>query len=135
MVMNEENLGALLQSASKMDISKIDETLKTLAKYEGLLDRVSGIITKLDKIGVIPAVVRTLGKKGGIEDIDKPLNNPLNIIATTATHKLVYEKLNGLAENEVEQIYKQIILAEEAARIETERGNKQTDKPHGNKNK
>jgi hypothetical protein len=46
----EVNLGSILQG---MDIDKVDGMLNTLTKYEKMFDKVSGMITKLDKIGVI----------------------------------------------------------------------------------
>jgi hypothetical protein len=112
----ETSLGSILQG---MDIDKVDGMLNTLTKYEKMFDKVSGLITKLDKIGVIPAIIRVAGVKGGIPDLDKPLVDPLSVHATTGTHHVFFAELNKLPENIIADMYKQMLVI--AAQTENEK--------------
>ena len=108
----EVSLGSILQG---MDIDKVDGMLSTLTKYEKMFDKVSGLITKLDKIGVIPAIIRVAGVKGNIPDLDKPLVDPLSVHATTGTHLVFFAELNKLPENIVADMYKQMLILSQQA--------------------
>jgi hypothetical protein len=103
----EVSLGSLLQG---MDIDKVDGMLNTLTKYEKIFDKVSGLVTKLDKMGVIPAVIRVAGVKANIPDLDKPLVDPLSVHATTGTHHVFFAELNKLPENIIADMYKQMLI-------------------------
>ena len=103
----EVSLGSILQG---MDIDKVDGMLSTLTKYEKMFDKVSGLVTKLDKMGVIPAIIRVAGVKGNIPDLDKPLVDPLSVHATTGTHHVFFGELNKLPENIIADMYKQMLL-------------------------
>jgi hypothetical protein len=103
----EVSLGSLIQG---MDIDKVDGMLSTLTKYEKMFDKVSGLVTKLDKMGVIPAIIRVAGVKGNIPDLDKPLVDPLSVHAASGTHHVFYAELNKLPENIIADMYKQMLL-------------------------
>lgn len=105
---DEISLGSLMQD---MDVDKVDGFLKTISKYEKIFDKVSAMFTKLDKMGVVPAIIRVAGNKANIPDIDKPLNNPLSIQATTGTHMMFFKELNAIPENVISEMYQQMLLA------------------------
>lgn len=106
---DEISLGSLV---AKTDPKQLDAFLSTVSKYEKVLDKAVGIIEKLNKMGVLPAAIRAIGVKQGIPDIDKPLTNPLALDASTASHRLLYVTLNGLSEEEVIGMIKQITITE-----------------------
>jgi hypothetical protein len=108
----EVSLGSLLQG---MDINKVDGMLNTLTKYEKIFDKVSGLVTKLDKMGVIPAIIRVAGVKANIPDLDKPLVDPLAVHASTGTHHVFFAELNKLPENIIADMYKQMLIISEQA--------------------
>lgn len=112
----EVSLGSLLQG---MDVNKLDSVLSTISKYEKIFDKVSGMITKLDKIGVIPAIIRVAGNKANIPDLDKPLVDPLSIHATTGTHHVFFAELNKLPENIIADMYKQMLVMAAQSEAET----------------
>jgi hypothetical protein len=109
----EVSLGSLLQG---MDINKVDGMLNTLTKYEKIFDKVSGLVTKLDKMGVIPAIIRVAGVKANIPDLDKPLVDPLSVHATSGTHHVFFAELNKLPENIIADMYKQMLIISEQAK-------------------
>ncbi len=100
----------LSEGARKIETSDLDSFLATLSKYERLLDKFIGIYNRLDRSGVIPVVLRIIGKKAEI-DVDKPLSNPLNIVAKSATHRAFFEFLNDFSEQDIKELHKQILLS------------------------
>ena len=111
--MNEDsvNILGLIESAGKnIEINDLDGLLSTLSKYERLLDKFISIYNRLDRSGVIPVILRWVGKKTEI-DVDKPIVNPLNIVAKTATHRAFYEFLNDIEEKDIKELHKQILLS------------------------
>jgi hypothetical protein len=112
----EVSLGSILQG---MDVDKVDSMLSTLTKYEKMFDKVSGLVTKLDKIGVIPAIIRVAGVKANIPDLEKPLVDPLNVHATTGTHLVFFSELNKLPEKIISDMYKQMLVMAAQAESET----------------
>ena len=108
---NNVNILGLIESASKnIEVNDLDSFLATLSKYERLLDKVMSIYNRLDRSGVIPVILRIVGKKAEI-DIDKPISNPLNIVAKSAVHKAFFEMMNDLSEEDIKAIHEQIILS------------------------
>ncbi len=103
-------LKILSEGAKNIEASDLDSFLATLAKYERLLDKFIGIYNRLDRSGVIPVILRVVGKRAQI-DVDKPIVNPLSIVARTATHRAFFEFLNDLDERDVREIHKQILLS------------------------
>jgi len=103
-------LGLINEASKNMDVNDLDSFLATLSKYERLLDKFMAIYSRLDRSGVIPVVLRVIGKKADIE-VDKPITNPLNVVAKTATHKALFEMLNEVGEADIRAIHEQIILA------------------------
>ena len=107
----EESILKLIEGASKnVDINDLDSFLATLSKYERLMDKFMGIYARLERSGVIPVILRIIGKKAEIE-VDKPITNPLNIIAKSSTHKALFELLNELPESDIRAIHEQILLS------------------------
>jgi len=103
-------LKVLSEGAKNIEINDLDSFLATLSKYERLLDKFIGIYNRLDRSGVIPVVLRVIGKKAEI-DVDKPIMNPLSIVAKSATHRAFYEFLNDFPEKDIKELHKQILLS------------------------
>jgi len=103
-------LKVLSEGAKNIEVNDLDSFLATLSKYERLLDKFIGIYNRLDRSGVIPVALRILGKKVEI-DVDKPIVNPLSIIAKSATHRAFYEFLNDIPEKDIKELHKQILLS------------------------
>ena len=109
----------LLSMINQVDIEKVGDVLNELSKYEKLLDKVSGIIMRLNRIGVLPAVMRIVGVKTGLgEEINKPLPqvSPLSIEAKSPSHLLLFKELNNQTEDTVTEILKQSVIAEAKAK-------------------
>ena len=125
----EENTENLLNLINQVDVEKVGNVLNELSKYEKLLDKVSGIIMRLNRIGVLPAVLRIVGVKTGLgEEINKPLPqvSPLSIEAKSPSHLLLFKELNKQTEDTVTEILKQSIVAEADAKAKSK--SKQNDK-------
>ena len=107
-----ENLLSMMQN---MDVDKVGSVLKEFEKYEKILDKVSGITMRLNRIGVLPAILRIAGQKSGIKDLDAPLprQSPLSIDAASPTHLLMFKELNAQSEEVITEVYKNAILAGE----------------------
>ena len=109
----------LLSMINQVDVEKVGSVLNELSKYEKLLDKVSGIIMRLNRIGVLPAVLRIVGVKTGLGDeLNKPLPqaSPLSIEAKSPSHLLLFKELNNQTEDTVTEILKQSIIADAKAK-------------------
>lgn len=97
-----------------VDVDKMGNVLKELEKYEKIFDKVSGLITRLDKTGILPAILRIAGQKSGIENIDAPLpqKNPLSIDSNSPAHLMMFQELNKLSPEQIQGMYKQALEAE-----------------------
>jgi len=118
--MDESNVNilGLIESAGKnIEINDLDSFLATLSKYERLMDKFISIYNRLDRSGVIPVILRWVGKKTEI-DVDKPISNPLTMIASTATHKAFFEMMNELSEKDIRAIHEQILLSKAMMEID-----------------
>lgn len=104
----------LLSILNNVDVDKVGSMLKEFEKYEKLLDKISGITMRLNRIGVLPAIIRIAGQKSGIKDLDAPLpqQSELSIIAKSATHLLMYKELNNQPEEVIANMFKAAILSE-----------------------
>jgi hypothetical protein len=69
---------------------------------------------RLNRIGVLPAILRIAGQKSGIENLDAPLpqQSPLNIDAKSPMHLLMFKELNNQPENVISQMFKTAVKAE-----------------------
>ena len=115
---NNVNILSLIESASKnIEMNDLDSFLATLSKYERLMDKFISIYNRLDRSGVIPVILRWVGKKTEI-DVDKPISNPLTMIASTATHKAFFEMMNELSEKDIRAIHEQILLSKAMMEID-----------------
>ena len=108
----------LLDMLKDVDVDKVGSVLKEFEKYEKLLDKVSGITMRLNRIGVLPAIIRIAGQKSGIKDIDAPLPQPsqLSIEAVSPTHLMMYKELNAQPEAVIGEMFKQAVIAGEKAK-------------------
>jgi len=122
--MEEEKsiLGVIEQVSKEVNPDSLDSILATISKYERLMDKFLAIYNRLDRSGVIPAVLRIIGKKADI-DIDKPISNPLMLIAKSATHKALFEILNELDEGDIRAIHEQIVLSKAMMEMEANKKN------------
>jgi hypothetical protein len=107
-----ENLLSMMQN---MDVDKVGSVLKEFEKYEKILDKVSGITMRLNRIGVLPAILRIAGQKSGIENLDAPLpkQSPLSIDAKSPMHLLMFKELNNQPEEVISGMFKSAVIAEE----------------------
>ena len=110
----------LLDMMNNIDVDKVGSVLKEFEKYEKILDKVSGITMRLNRIGVLPAILRIAGQKSGIENIDAPLpqQSPLNIDAATPMHLLMFKELNEHPEAVISELYKNAVIAGEKQKKE-----------------
>jgi hypothetical protein len=111
---NEESVN-LLSMMNNVDVDKVGKVLKEVEKYEKILDKVSGITMRLNRIGVLPAVIRVLGQKSGIENLDAPLpqQNPLSIDAKSPMHLLMFKELNTQPEEVISEMFKMAVITGE----------------------
>ena len=123
-------LKVLSEGAKNIEINDLDSFLATLSKYERLLDKFIGIYNRLDRSGVIPVVLRVIGKKAEI-DVDKPIVNPLSIVAKSATHRAFFEFLNDIPEKDIKELHKQILLSMAMMEINNQAPQKSEDKKLG----
>ena len=119
-------LKVLSEGAKNIEVNDLDSFLATLSKYERLLDKFISIYNRLDRSGVIPVVLRVIGKKAEI-DVDKPIVNPLSIVAKSATHRAFYEFLNDFSEKDIKELHKQILLSISMMEINNQAPQKQED--------
>jgi len=119
-------LKVLSEGAKNIEVNDLDSFLATLSKYERLLDKFIGIYNRLDRSGVIPVVLRVIGKKAEI-DVDKPIVNPLSIVAKSATHRAFFEFLNDIDEKDIKELHKQILLSMTMMEINNQAPQKQED--------
>ena len=103
----------LLDMLSNVDVDKVGKALKEFEKYEKLLDKVSGITMRLNRIGVLPAILRIAGQKSGIKNIDAPLpqQNPLSIDAASPIHLMMFKELNKQPEETIGEMFKAAVIA------------------------
>lgn len=103
----------LLDMMSNVDVDKVGKALKEIEKYEKILDKISGITMRLNRIGVLPAVLRIAGQKSGIQNIDAPLpqQSPLSIDAASPMHLLMFKELNAQPEAVINELYKNAVAA------------------------
>jgi len=103
----------LLSMLNNVDVDKVGNVLKEVEKYEKLLDKVSGITMRLNRIGVLPAIIRIAGQKSGIQNIDAPLpqQSELSIEAKSPIHLLMFKELNNQPENVISDMFKAAVLA------------------------
>ena len=104
--MAETDLLKLLsdKQITKESVDNIGALLNEVDKYGSLIDKISSIIGKLDKSGVLPAILRVVGAKTGA-DLDKPLpQNALNVEARSPSHALLFKKMNELSDNQIENM-------------------------------
>lgn len=99
---DEISLGSLLKDVSPQDI---DSVLATFTKYEKIFDKGIATLEKLEKLGILPAMIRSVGAKTGVIDLDKPLQNPLTFTSKTPAHYEFYRLLNDIPEEVIEEMH------------------------------
>ena len=121
--MSEENL---LDMFNRVDVDKVGGVLKELDKYNKILEKISGITMRLDRIGVLPAILRIAGQKSGIDNLDAPLpqKSPLGIDAASPTHLLMFRELNQQSEEVIAAMFKKAIEAEIVKKSKINKKNK-----------
>ena len=109
----EEESTNLLSILNNMDVDKVGDVLKEFDKYEKLFDKVSGITMRLNRIGVLPAILRIAGQKSGIQNIDAPLprQSELSIDAKSPIHLMMFKELNKQPEDVISEMFKAALLA------------------------
>ena len=112
-ITDNEGSTNLLSMLNNIDADKVGSVLKEFEKYEKILDKVSGITMRLNRIGVLPAILRIAGQKRGIQNLDAPLPKPseLSIDAKSPVHLLMFKELNNQPEEVIKEMYKQMVLA------------------------
>ena len=111
--MPEEETANLLDMLNNVGVDKVGSVLKEFEKYEKLLDKISGIIVRFNRIGVLPAIIRIAGQKSGIQNIDAPLprQSELNIEAKSPMHLLMFKELNTQPEETISAMFKAAVIA------------------------
>ncbi len=122
---DEISLSTLLKDVSPEDL---DSFLAKVTKYEKLFDKGILMVEKLEKLGVIPAIIRTAGAKAGIKDLDKPLQNPLAFVAKTPAHFEFYRMLNDMSEEDVSEMNRRLLTALKAMEAKKEEENEEKNK-------
>ena len=112
MVETEPGTTNLLDMLNNVDADKVGSVLKEVEKYEKILDKVSGITMRLNRIGVLPAILRIAGQKSGVQNIDAPLpqQSALSIDAASPMHLLMFKELNAQPEAVISELYKNAVL-------------------------
>jgi len=111
--MGKSNDINLLKLVSEVNPEQVGGVLKEIEKYSETLTQISGIIARLNRIGVLPAIMRIAGKKFEIEgDINAPLQHPLQTIAASPTHKFLFDELNEQTEEVVKAFLHQSMQAQ-----------------------
>jgi len=101
-----ENEGVkLMDLLNNIEPAKVEKTLASLSKYENLIEKLSNLIDKLGKHGIINAVIHGASKKMGV-DLSAPASNPLMIVASSPFHYTLFEELNNLSKEEIVEIMK-----------------------------
>ena len=115
MTTEEPGASNLLTMINEIDIDKVSNTLKELEKYEKILDKISGITMRLNRIGVLPAILRIAGQKSGVQNIDAPLpkQSELSIEAKSPIHLMMFRELNNQSEEAISNMFKAAIIAGE----------------------
>lgn len=105
----------LLDMMNNVDVDKVGKVLKEVEKYEKILDKVSGITMRLNRIGVLPAVLRIAGQKSGVTNIDAPLprQSELSIDAKSPMHLLMFKELNNQPEEVISEMFKAAVIVGE----------------------
>lgn len=101
--MEEKSLLDVLNAASKVDVSNLDNVLSTVSKYEKIIDKFLNLYTKLEKSGVINAMLRIAGKRAGV-DLDKPTIHPLSVVAASPQHKVLFDMLNNISPQDAQNL-------------------------------
>ena len=109
----EKVLGAMENENVANNAMSITDMLDMANKVMG---QVTALMDKFEKMGLKPLLVRGAGAKLKI-DAETPLKSDNTVTPRTATHKQLYEQLNGMDETQLAEMF----------------GNGQeTDKPPGN---
>lgn len=131
--MNDEiNLGAALEGLGKKEVGEnagsILEMLKELNKVLGELQKT---VKFFKDIGVLPGIVRGLGKKYDI-DMETPLANEMSVAAPSSNHKAVMENISKLNDEQLLDLVKGMQEYGKQKAIESGKpGNKQSDAKNG----
>jgi hypothetical protein len=97
--MKELDIDALLGAMDKPSTGKnLTSLMEALGKANELLTQVESLMSKFDKMGLKPLLVRGLGAKLGI-DAESPLKCEQTI--KSPTHAKIIEGLNLLSEDEL----------------------------------
>ena len=108
------------KEATDQTVDNLGHILGELDKYNEIITKVGGIINRLDKSGVLPALLRVAGAKTGA-DIDKPLpQSALNIESRSPIHATLFKKLNELPDSTIENMLSDSIRQQ----LESEKKNK-----------
>lgn len=106
--MEETDGLSLLKIASEMNAEQVGGILAEIEKYSAIIDKISGFLTRLNRIGVLPAVIRIYAAKTGVSgDINAPLQHPLSVTAASSTHKFLFDNLNEQAEEVIKAFLQQ----------------------------
>lgn len=98
MTANEIPFDKLIEAASSQGTGKnADSILGMLKEVNTVLGELQKTVDFFRRIGVLPGIVRAMGKKYNV-DVDTPLANEMSVVAPTANHKVIMENLSKLDE-------------------------------------
>jgi hypothetical protein len=114
--MSEFSLNDLVKSES---VDGLEGILKNIQKYDSAITKIEGLLThserllnRLDSLGIIRTVLRATGKKYGI-DVETPLQQDNTVKPSSESHKLLFDQLNTLNEDQLKEFSYNFVKASE----------------------
>ncbi len=102
----EVSLDKLMAAAGDKKVGEnASSILEMLKETNKVLTELQKTVDFFRRIGVLPGVVRALGKKWEI-DMETPLANEMSVAAPTSNHKTVMENISKLSEAQLIDLVK-----------------------------
>ena len=97
--MKELDIDQLLTAMEKPAVgNNATQIMEMLGKADDFLKQIEQLMTRLDRMGLKPLLVRGLGAKLGID-----AESPLKTEYKSETHRKVFEGLNSLSEEDLKK--------------------------------
>ncbi len=123
----EVSLDKLLAAAGDKKVGEnASSILEMLKETNKVLTELQKTVDFFRRIGVLPGVVRALGKKWEI-DMETPLKNEMSVAAPTNNHKAVMENISKLSDAQLLDLLKGMQEYGTKKLNSGEPGNKQSD--------
>lgn len=107
--MTDIELDKLVSQMSDAKIGKNAESLTEMIKQaDTFVAGVQKITDRLNSMGILPAIVRGIGKKMNI-DVETPLKTGNSIIPQSEAHEALINAINGMGTEELAEFSKRLI--------------------------